>query len=129
MINNAAKAPMLSLDGVSKQFGGITALNNVSLAVPDNGIIGLIGPNGAGKTTIFNVITGAYRANSGQVRLGAREITGLPPYRVARAGVARTFQNVRLFSSMTVWEHLLVAQSGRSPGASRADARAILGGA
>jgi branched-chain amino acid transport system ATP-binding protein len=101
---------LLTLDNVSKIFGGIRALSNVSLSVPRDRIVGVIGPNGAGKTTLFNVITGAYRATDGNVVFDGKEMTQWPSHRIMRAGVARTFQNIRLFGSMTVWEHLLVAQ-------------------
>jgi branched-chain amino acid transport system ATP-binding protein len=102
--------PLLRLIDVSKAFGGIRALSNVSLTIGQNRIVGLIGPNGAGKTTLFNVITGAYRADAGEVALAGKPIMRLPSYRIVRAGIARTFQNIRLFAGMTVWEHLLVAQ-------------------
>jgi branched-chain amino acid transport system ATP-binding protein len=101
---------LLELDSVSKTFGGIRALSDVSLAVPQNRIVGVIGPNGAGKTTLFNVITGAYRADGGEVLFDGNTVTQWPSHRIVRAGIARTFQNIRLFAGMTVWEHLLVAQ-------------------
>ncbi|HEV2631072.1 MAG TPA: ABC transporter ATP-binding protein [Pseudolabrys sp.] len=101
---------LLTLDNVSKIFGGIRALSNVSLSVPPDRIVGVIGPNGAGKTTLFNVITGAYRATEGNVVFDGKEMTQWPSHRIMRAGIARTFQNIRLFGGMTVWEHLLVAQ-------------------
>jgi branched-chain amino acid transport system ATP-binding protein len=101
---------LLTLDNVSKSFGGIRALSDVSLTVPANRIVGVIGPNGAGKTTLFNVITGAYRANDGEVVFAGEAVTQWPSHRIVRAGIARTFQNIRLFAGMTVWEHLLVAQ-------------------
>ena len=101
---------LLALRQVTKRFGGITALNALSCAVPQGRIIGIIGPNGAGKTTVFNVVTGAYKASVGEVVFDGRSIAGLAPYRIARLGIARTFQNIRLFGSMSVWEHLLVAQ-------------------
>jgi branched-chain amino acid transport system ATP-binding protein len=104
---------ILRLHGVTKSFGGITALKDVSLTVTRGQIGGIIGPNGAGKTTVFNVITGAYTADLGRILLGNRPIIGIKPYRIARLGIARTFQNIRLFASMTVWEHLLVAQPRR----------------
>jgi branched-chain amino acid transport system ATP-binding protein len=106
------KEPLLRLRGVTKTFGGITALRDVSLTVTRGEIGGIIGPNGAGKTTVFNVITGAYGVNLGEILLGNRPIHRLKPFLIARLGIARTFQNIRLFSSMTVWEHLLVAQRG-----------------
>ncbi|MBO4221058.1 ABC transporter ATP-binding protein [Bradyrhizobium neotropicale] len=106
-------APLLQLSEVTKSFGGIHALSAVTSDVPEGKIVGIIGPNGAGKTTLFNVITGAYRADSGTVRLNGTALNGLPPHQIAREGIARTFQNIRLFPSMTVWEHLLVAQPHR----------------
>jgi len=105
--------PLLQLSDVTKSFGGIKALSGLSCEVRQGQIVGVIGPNGAGKTTLFNVITGAYRASSGDVFLDQQPITQWRPYRIARAGAVRTFQNIRLFSSMTVWEHLLVAQPGQ----------------
>jgi branched-chain amino acid transport system ATP-binding protein len=102
--------PLLELKNVSKMFGGVTALSKVSISIPHSCIVGVIGPNGAGKTTLFNVVTGAFRANNGEVTFAELPITHWPSYRIARAGIARTFQNIRLFASMTVWEHLLVAQ-------------------
>jgi branched-chain amino acid transport system ATP-binding protein len=106
----ALQNPLLQLDGVSVTFGGIRALDAFSLQVTPGQIVGIIGPNGAGKTTTFNVITGAYRASAGDVLLDGAAITHEPSHRIARAGIARTFQNIRLFAGMTVWEHLLVAQ-------------------
>jgi branched-chain amino acid transport system ATP-binding protein len=105
--------PLLRLTDVSKSFGGIQALAEVSCDVPQGQIIGIIGPNGAGKTTLFNVITGAYRASAGKVSFDGEIITAWPSHRIARAGIARTFQNIRLFAGMTVFEHLLVAQPHR----------------
>ncbi len=102
--------PLLQLSKVTKSFGGIKALSGLSCEVLQGQIVGVIGPNGAGKTSLFNVITGAYRANSGEVYLENLPITHWRSYRIARAGVVRTFQNIRLFTSMTVWQHLLVAQ-------------------
>jgi branched-chain amino acid transport system ATP-binding protein len=109
----AATTPLLRLSGVGKSFGGINALTGLSCEVPHGLIVGIIGPNGAGKTTLFNVITGAYQANAGEIRLEDKPIGQWPPHRIARAGIARTFQNIRLFASMTVFEHLLVAQPHR----------------
>ena len=102
--------PLLQLKGVDKNFGGIRALSDVSCDIRETQIAGIIGPNGAGKTTLFNIITGAYATDGGDVTLGGHRLTGLRPSRIARAGIARTFQNIRLFGSMSVWEHLLVAQ-------------------
>jgi branched-chain amino acid transport system ATP-binding protein len=105
---------LLELDNVSKTFGGVHALQDISLSVRAGSIAGIIGPNGAGKTTLFNVITGALRADEGNIVFGGHSIAGWRPHRVARAGIARTFQNIRLFAGMTVFEHLLVAQPHRS---------------
>ena len=108
------KAPsspsLLRLAGVSKSFGGIQALSDFSCQVLLGQIVGVIGPNGAGKTTLFNVITSAYRPDRGDIVFNGDPIVGSPSHRIARKGIARTFQNIRLFASMTVWEHLLVSQ-------------------
>ena len=101
---------LLRLEAVGKRFGGVRALSDISMSVGKNRIVGVIGPNGAGKTTLFNLITGAYRSDSGAIVFDGREITDWPPHRIIRAGLARTFQNIRLFAGMTVWEHLLVTQ-------------------
>jgi branched-chain amino acid transport system ATP-binding protein len=105
------KQPRLEACGITKMFGGIHALSNISLEVLPRQIVGIIGPNGAGKTTTFNVITGAYRPSKGEVRLDGKAVTTRPPHLIARAGISRTFQNIRLFGDMTVREHLLVAQA------------------
>jgi branched-chain amino acid transport system ATP-binding protein len=109
-MNGAGQAPLLTLSSVTKTFGGVRALSDVSLEVLSGQIVGIIGPNGAGKTTTFNIITGAYRASKGKVLLEGNKITARPSYQIVRAGISRTFQNIRLFADMTVWEHLLVAQ-------------------
>ena len=109
-MTSSSPEPLLQLVNVTRTFGGIRALNDVSCEIPKGRVTGIIGPNGAGKTTIFNVITGAYQASSGNVYFEGQQITTLLPYQIARTGIARTFQNIRLFSGMTVWEHLLVAQ-------------------
>jgi branched-chain amino acid transport system ATP-binding protein len=96
-------------DQITIKFGGLVAVNDVSFTVPDRGIVSLIGPNGAGKTTFFNVLTGLYRPTTGRVMLGGRDVTGLPPHRIASLGLARTFQNIRLFNLMTAEENVLVA--------------------
>jgi branched-chain amino acid transport system ATP-binding protein len=101
---------LLSLKNITKLFGGIRALADVSFDVAPGQIVGVIGPNGAGKTSMFNVITGAYKADDGHVMLAGKDVTNQPPHRIARAGISRTFQNIRLFGGMTVWEHLLVSQ-------------------
>jgi branched-chain amino acid transport system permease protein len=101
--------PVLTVDGVSKQFRGLKALVDVSLTVAPGEIRGIVGPNGSGKTTLFNVISGFYKPSSGRVLLGDRVISGGRPYRLAQAGIARTFQNLRLFRDLTVADNLLVA--------------------
>jgi branched-chain amino acid transport system ATP-binding protein len=99
----------LTLRGVSKSFGGLKAVNDVSFTVPDRAIFGLIGPNGAGKTTVFNLVTGVYKHDVGTIQFGSVDLRPLKPAQIAAAGVARTFQNIRLFSQLTVLENLLVA--------------------
>ena len=99
---------LLSLQNATLRFGGIVALDDVSLAVDPGTIAGLIGPNGAGKTTAFNVITRLYRVDSGDVVFDGRSILHTPPSRIVRLGIARTFQNVELFPTMTVLENVLV---------------------
>ncbi len=99
----------LELHGVSKSFGGLRAVNDVSLTVPEKNIFGLIGPNGAGKTTLFNLITGVYKRDKGSIRFGEDDVASLHPAAIAGIGIARTFQNIRLFAQLTVLENLLVA--------------------
>ncbi|MEO7095193.1 MAG: ABC transporter ATP-binding protein [Polyangiales bacterium] len=106
---SARGAAGLVLKGVDKRFGGLRAVGNVSFEVRPGSIFGLIGPNGAGKTTVFNLITGVYRADQGTIRLGDTELVGKAPAAIAACGVARTFQNIRLFASMTVLDNVLVA--------------------
>jgi branched-chain amino acid transport system ATP-binding protein len=100
---------LLSLEKVDKIFGGLRALKQVSLSVPEKSIFGLIGPNGAGKTTLFNVITGVYTPDGGRITFAGHDISGEPPAKVANRGIARTFQNIRLFRTMTVEENVMVA--------------------
>lgn len=99
----------LVLENVSKVFGGLHAVKRVTFEVPKGTIFGLIGPNGAGKTTLFNLITGVYAPDGGRIVFDGREITGLSPPQIAARGIARTFQNIRLFRSMTVEENVMVA--------------------
>ena len=94
---------------ITIRFGGLVAVDDVTFTIPQRSIVSLIGPNGAGKTTFFNVLTGLYRPTSGRVKLGARDVTGLPPHRIASLGLARTFQNIRLFNLMTAEENVMVA--------------------
>jgi len=107
-------APLLVVEGASKRFGGLQALDNVSLAVQRGQIHGLIGPNGAGKTTCFNVITGLYQPDSGSFTLNARAYSPSSPHLVAQAGIARTFQNLRLFGEMTALENVMVGRHVRT---------------
>ena len=99
---------ILSLQDVTKSFGGLTAVDRVSLDVRETEILSIIGPNGAGKTTLFNVLTGLHRPDSGRILFGGRDVAGLPPERIAAHGIGRTFQNIRLFAAMTVFENVMV---------------------
>lgn len=99
----------LVLDHVTKNFGGLRAVGDVSFKVPEKSIFGLIGPNGAGKTTVFNLITGVYKHDVGSIRFGTKDLKPLKPAQIAAAGIGRTFQNIRLFAQLTVLENLLVA--------------------
>jgi ABC-type branched-subunit amino acid transport system ATPase component len=106
--------PLFELRGVGKTFGGLTVLRDLDLAVEDGEIVSLIGPNGAGKTTVFNVITGVYAPDAGDVLLRGESIVGLPPHVIARRGIARTFQTLRLFLNMTVKENVMTAAFGHT---------------
>lgn len=99
---------LLEIDGLTMQFGGLSALKDVSMRVEKGEIHGLIGPNGSGKTTTFNVLSGYYKPTAGKVIFEGKDITGLPAHKITAAGFARTFQNLRLFKSMTVLENVLV---------------------
>ncbi|MEW6546934.1 MAG: ABC transporter ATP-binding protein [Bacillota bacterium] len=101
--------PLLELDNVTMRFGGLTALNQLTMEVREGLTTGLIGPNGAGKTTVFNVVTGLYRPTSGDIRYAGQSIVGLPPHQIAKNGIARTFQNIRLFKNLTVYENVRAA--------------------
>ena len=104
---------VLEVNQATMQFGGLIAVNNLSMTIGNNEIVALIGLNGAGKTTAFNMITGVYRPTSGMISLNAQNITGLKPNRIAEKGIARTFQNIRLFSPLTVAENVDLAQHVR----------------
>ncbi|HEY7104726.1 MAG TPA: ABC transporter ATP-binding protein [Mycobacteriales bacterium] len=104
---------LLELDGVTQRFGGVVALSDVDLSVPAGSIFALIGPNGAGKTTIFNLVTGVYTPTEGEIRFGGKRISGQRPHLVTGSGVARTFQNIRLFDNMTALENVMVGADAR----------------
>ena len=109
---------LLDLKKVTMRFGGLTAVNSFNLNLEKGELVGLIGPNGAGKTTVFNIITGVYRPTAGKVYLADEDITGFRPDVITKRGIARTFQNIRLFGSLTVLDNVLVAQHlrlGASP--------------
>ena len=106
--------PLLEIKGVRKQFGGLSALAGLDMHVNAGEILSVIGPNGAGKSTLFNVITGLYAPDDGDITFRGESIVGLRPHQVARLGIARTFQNVHLFPNMTVLENAMVGQHCRS---------------
>jgi branched-chain amino acid transport system ATP-binding protein len=116
MSTQPAAAPLLEAVSVRKEFGGLVAVNDVDFVIPQGSITSLIGPNGAGKTTFFNVLTGVYKPTAGLVLFDGKEIQGLPPHKVTQFGMARTFQNIRLFHSMTSLENVLVAMHSRIKG-------------
>jgi len=109
----------LELKDISKHFGGLLVLNNVNLRIDKPQLIGLIGPNGAGKTTLTNIIDGVYKPNSGEVWLNGERIDGMPPYKIARRGLGRTFQVTRAFRRMTVVENMMVPAMALNPAANR----------
>ncbi|WP_438503499.1 ABC transporter ATP-binding protein [Deinococcus alpinitundrae] len=118
MSNRASARPapsstILSIKGLTKIFGGLTAVNSVDLEIPRQSIVSVIGPNGAGKTTFFNMITGIYEPSSGSVDLDGVSLLGLRPDQVTSAGIARTFQNIRLFASMDSQENVMVGRHSR----------------
>src|SRR4051812_39014276 len=121
---------LLSVRNVTRRFGGIVAIDDVSLDVEAGQIVGLIGPNGAGKTTLFNVVTRLYRPDAGSLRFDGRSLLRTPPHRIVRRGIARTFQNVELFRSMTVLDNVLVGAHTRTQpfrgGVVRGRAREVL---
>ena len=101
--------PLLALEKASVEFGGLKCLRELSLSVHDGELAGLIGPNGAGKTTVFNLITGVYRPTSGAIVFGGKSVVGYRPYRITARGIARTFQNVRIFRSLSVFDNVRTA--------------------
>ncbi len=108
------EAPVLSARGLTRRFGGLVAVNDVSFEVNAGEIFGLIGPNGAGKTTLFNLMTGLTPPSSGRLLYGERDVTGLAPHKVARLGLGRTFQNIRLFRALSALENVKIAQHTRT---------------
>lgn len=104
---------LLACEHVLMKFGGLTAVDHVDLKVEAGEIVGLIGPNGSGKTTLFNLISGVYRPTSGQILFKGQDIAGHKPDAVTHCGIARTFQNIRLFTDMTVWENVLIGRHSR----------------
>jgi branched-chain amino acid transport system permease protein len=109
----ATERPLLEIEGLRKRFGGVGAAQDITLTVRAGELIGVIGPNGSGKTTLFNLITGLIPPDGGSIRLDGREIAGLPPHEIVTRGVARTFQNIRLFNNLSVMENLLVGEHAR----------------
>src|SRR5919202_5155445 len=106
--------PLLELRGVTKTFGGLTVVQSLDVAVAEGEIVSLIGPNGAGKTTVFNLISGLYAPDEGQIVFEGRDIAGLPPHKINDLGIARTFQTLRLFLNMTVKENVMAVQYGKT---------------
>ena len=105
---------LLAVEGVAKRFGGLQALQQVSFAIRPGEIYGLIGPNGAGKTTLFNLLTGVYPPDAGRFSFLGRDVTHLPPHRIAAAGIARTFQNIRLFANLSALENVMIGRHART---------------
>ncbi len=136
MSEAAANGNILVADRVSKIFGGLVAVNDVSFAIPRRSIVSIIGPNGAGKTTFFNMLTGLYRPSTGKILFEGKDVTLTRPDLITKAGVARTFQNIRLFATMTAVENVMVGQHSRMkagifgsifrpPGVRREEARVL----
>ena len=100
--------PVLRIEGLSRRFGGLAAVDDLSLEIRAGEIVSLVGPNGAGKTTVFNLVSGILKPSAGSIRLLGRELVGLPSHRITRFGVARTFQNIRVFPQLTVRENILL---------------------
>jgi branched-chain amino acid transport system ATP-binding protein len=105
---------LLQVEGAAKRFGGLQALEAVSFSIAPREIYGLIGPNGAGKTTLFNLLTGVYRPDAGRFEFEARNVTGLAPHQIAAAGIARTFQNIRLFANLSALENVMIGRHVRT---------------
>jgi branched-chain amino acid transport system ATP-binding protein len=109
----SSTSAVMRTEHVTKEFGGLVAVNDISFDVPEHAIVSLIGPNGAGKTTLFNMLTGLYKASSGRILLGERDITRARPDVITGLGVARTFQNIRLFGAMSALENVLIGRHAR----------------
>jgi branched-chain amino acid transport system ATP-binding protein len=112
-VGAAAVTPAMRVERVTKEFGGLVAVNDVSIDVPARSIVSLIGPNGAGKTTLFNMLTGLYKPTAGRILLGDRDISRARPDRITGMGVARTFQNIRLFGAMSAVENVMIGRHAR----------------
>jgi branched-chain amino acid transport system ATP-binding protein len=108
------KEPLFELRDVTKTFGGLTVADSLSLHVDEGEIVSLIGPNGAGKTTVFNLVTGIYQPDAGEIRFEGRNLVGLPPHKITQLGIARTFQTLRLFLNMSVIENVMAAAYGHT---------------
>src|ERR1700723_3140764 len=109
----APATPILFAERITKRFGGLTAVNDVTFSIPARSIVSLIGPNGAGKTTFFNMLTGLIRPTEGRISLDGRNITRSRPHGITARGVARTFQNIRLFGAMTATENVMIGHHSR----------------
>ena len=112
-MSTAMSTPILRLNSVSRHFGGLKVLQDVNFEVPQGGVFGLIGPNGAGKTTVFNLTTGLLPTTGGTIHFEGRDIAGMKPYEITRAGIARTFQNIRIFKEMTLLENVMVGMHAK----------------
>jgi ABC-type branched-subunit amino acid transport system ATPase component len=110
----AVEKPLLELSGLHKSFGGLVVIDSLDLVVREGEIVSVIGPNGAGKTTLFNLITGIYEPDSGEILLDGKSLVGLPPHTIAQRGAARTFQTLRLFLNMSVIENVMASQYGKT---------------
>lgn len=106
--------PLLKIENLSKSFGGLKAVSNLNIEINQGELIGLIGPNGAGKTTVFNLLTGVYEKSEGKIMFQDKELSGLKPYQVTQRGMARTFQNIRLFSDLSVIDNVKIAYHQRT---------------
>ena len=116
MTESAQGKDLLVAESVRKEFGGLTAVNDLDFTIPERSIVSLIGPNGAGKTTFFNMLTGLYRATAGTILFDGHDVTDKPPHAITKLGVGRTFQNIRLFPQMSALENVLVGMHSRLKG-------------